>query len=67
MATISEYPEDDANQFTDGGEWEESDVVCEHCGRLMWQAEWWDDPPEIGGANIGWRYKCGTCGHYEER
>lgn len=58
MATQSQYPEDSREQLT------ESDVVCDQCGKLMWQTGWWDDPPHLGGACIGTKYECGDCGKH---
>ena len=46
-------------------EWSESEKICPKCGKLMWQRGWWDDPPELGGACIGWWYECGDCKEYE--
>lgn len=49
----------------DGNEWRESDRICHQCRRRMWEADWWDDPPEMGGACIGAMYECGDCGYRE--
>jgi C4-type Zn-finger protein len=47
----------------DKNDWEETEIVCPDCGQLIWQAPWWDDVPENGGAWIGTHYRCGNCGY----
>jgi predicted RNA-binding Zn-ribbon protein involved in translation (DUF1610 family) len=47
---------------TDKG-WGETEIVCPDCGQLIWQAPWWDDLLENGGAWIGTHYECGNCGY----
>ena len=44
-------------------DWEETEMECPDCGQLIWQAPWWDDAPENGGAYIGTHYRCGNCGY----
>lgn len=46
-------------------DWVESEKACPECGLGLWTAGWWDDPPEAGGACIGRKEKCGSCGHFE--
>lgn len=42
-------------------DWEESDRCCDECGKLCWEAPWWDDSRANGGSCIGTRYECGEC------
>lgn len=58
----SERPEDNANPHWEDMDWEPSDKVCPHCGKLVWKAPWTDDPLAIGGAVIGEKWECGDCG-----
>lgn len=64
MDNMSEYPSSPANRHWDS-EWTESSILCPKCQNVnMWQAGWFDGTPENGGACIGTKYECGTCGYY---
>lgn len=60
---ISDYPDEDAN-FVWDDEWVVSEKVCPKCKKYyLWEAGWYDDSEESGGANIGTRYFCNSCKH----
>jgi hypothetical protein len=61
----SPQPENPANHA--GEDWQESNEVCPDCGQLLWEALWWDDELDCGGAAIGALLKCGECGWFEAR
>ena len=61
----SPQPENPANH--NGDDWQESDEVCPECGHLLWEALWFDDEPDCGGAAIGALLRCGDCGYFEAR
>jgi hypothetical protein len=58
----SDRPEDEANPYWEDSDWDPCDKVCPDCGKLVWEATWFDDPPELGGAAIGTKWECGDCG-----
>lgn len=35
--------------------------TCPECGDWVLVGDWWDDPPEDGGAIIGTRLRCESC------
>jgi len=47
--------------------WQESDHKCPECGAPVLVGDWWDDSPEMGGANIGTLHKCTSesCDYFE--
>jgi DNA-directed RNA polymerase subunit RPC12/RpoP len=57
----SPNPENLGTEFKD--DWKQTEIVCPDCELLIWQAPWWDDLPENGGACIGTHYRCGNCGY----
>ena len=38
--------------------WQPSDFICPECGGEAEIGDWWDDPPELGGACIGILRRC---------
>lgn len=39
-----------------------SRTVCPKCSAQVKRSPWWDDPPHLGGACIGYRLECTFCG-----
>lgn len=37
------------------------DFACPECGAPTERGDWWDDPPEDGGAIIGYKLRCTRC------
>jgi hypothetical protein len=61
----SKRPEGTANPDWEDSDWKPSDKVCRDCGKLVWEATWFDGSPESGGAAIGIQWECGDCGWFD--
>ena len=65
MKPMSKYPNEAANINWDD-EWDESESPCPICKNVrMWEAGWYDDSEDAGGACIGSQKECGNCGHHQ--
>lgn len=47
--------------------WRPDDRPCPRCGKPTEIGDWWDDPPEQGGACIGTLHRCTACDWSDSR